>query len=537
MSPEPTVLEVAGELQMASIDRDAFKNVSDVPVDEEQYVLALDQGTTSARVIVFSSESVPVASHQVELNQHYPHPGWVEHDPMELIRACRECIDKVGDKLDAKRIPRKNVKALGITNQRETTVLWDKRNGQPVYNAIVWSDTRTEGTVVRLEQKPNADKVPKICGLHISTYFAAVKVRWILDNVPKAREVYEEGCLCFGTVDSWILYNFTNGARHITDATNASRSMFMNIQTLEYDAELVDFFDVPKLNLPDVVSSSEIYGYFSDDDAAFPSLPISGCLGDQSSALVGHLGFDKGDAKNTYGTGCFLLYNTGNDPVTSENGLLTTIAFQLKGQKPVYALEGSIAVAGSIIKWFRNNLGLIETSEQMSDLAGQVKDSAGVYFVTAFSGLFAPYWRRDARGTIVGLTAYTTRAHIARAAIEATCFQTRAILESMSRDSGVPFHKLLVDGGMSSSAVAMQIQSDILGMEVVRPGMREPTALGAAIVAGLATGVWNDLDHVRSKLQKRRTITSFTGSLTEKERDEQYRMWGRAVEKACGWVE
>jgi glycerol kinase len=507
-------------------------------VPAEDYIVALDQGTTSARVIVFSaSNATPVAAHQVELTQIHPHPGWVEHDPKEILSACRQCLDNVAAQLDAKRIPRSRVRALGITNQRETSVLWDKRTGEPVYNAVVWSDTRTEETATRLEEQAGSERVQQLCGLHISTYFAAVKVRWMLDEIPNVKEVYEQGNLCFGTVDSWLLYNFTKERRHITDTTNASRSMLLNLQTLKYDQELIDFFGVQKLILPQVLPSSQVYGHLAEDDSAFPGLSISGCLGDQSAALVGHLGFDKGDAKNTYGTGCFLLYNTGTQPIISRNGLLTTVAYHLEGQDPVFALEGSIANAGSVIKWFQNNLGVIETSEQMSELASQVKDSAGVVFVTAFSGLFAPYWRRDARGTIVGITAYTTKAHLARAALEATCFQTKAILDSMMRDSAHPFRKLLVDGGMSSSGVAMQIQADILGINVIRPAMREPTALGAAIAAGLAVGVWGSVDEVRERFSSRPGTTEFVGSLTSDERDRRFHDWERAVERACGWVE
>lgn len=505
--------------------------------DQTQYIAALDQGTNSARVIVFSDTADPVASHQIDLNQIYPNPGWVEHDPRELVEASKQCLVEVAKQLKSKNISLDAVKALGISNQRETSILWDKTTGEPVYNAIVWSDIRTEQLVEKLKEEPLADRIHELCGLPLNPYFAALKVRWMLDEVPKAREVYEANNLCFGTVDSWLLYNFTggvNGGRHITDVTNASRSMFMNLKTLQYDQELIDFFGVQKLTLPEIVSSSEIYGDITLD-IDFKGLPIAGCLGDQSSALVGHQGFNRGDAKNTYGTGCFLLYNTGNEPIQSKNGLLSTVAYQFKGQAPVYALEGSIAVAGSIVKWFKNNLGIIETSEQMSELASQVEDTGGVVFVTAFSGLFAPYWKSDARGTIVGMTSYTNRCHLARAALEATCFQTKAILDCMARDSGTPFKALLVDGGLTNSNVVMQIQADILGIDVVRPPMKEPSALGCALAAGLAVGVWQSVDELK-KVNTQNRSTRFSGTLSDEQQSEKFALWQKAVEKACGWL-
>lgn len=502
----------------------------------EKYVLGLDQGTTSARAIVFNSKLEPVAAFQKSFTQYYPEPGWVEHEPEELVDTCIECIFGVSKELIVKGIPLEAVKGMGISNQRETTVVWDRRTGRAVHRAIVWSDIRTEGVVKRLSAKRDADKVKKVSGLHMSAYFAALKVRWLLDEVPSVREVYEQGELCFGTVDSWLIHRLTGGTAHVTDASNASRSMFMNIETLEYDDFLIDFFGVHKLVLPKIVSSAEVYGELqAGDDNPFPGLPIAGCLGDQSAALFGHLGFERGAAKNTYGTGCFLLYNTGNEAIMSQTGLLTTIAYQLPGQKPVYALEGSIAVAGSIISWFRNNLGLIETSDQIGELASQVSDAGGVYFVTAFSGLFAPYWAPDARGTIIGMTAYTNKCHLARAALEATCFQTRAILECMARDSNTPFSELIVDGGLTASNVAMQIQADILGLPVLRPAMKEPTALGGAIAAGLAVGVWEDLEDVRQS-QALTSRTVFEPSLDPVTRDKQYLQWDRAVERARGWL-
>lgn len=507
------------------------------PEKEPSYVIAIDQGTTSARAIAFSDTLKPVGSYQVELTQIYPHAGWVEHDPREVVNACQECMDTVGKILQEKDIPLTQVKAVGISNQRETTILWDKTTGEPIYNAIVWSDIRTEDTVKRLKQMPEAKRVEELSGLHISGYFAGVKVRWMLDELDKAKQLYDQGNLCFGTVDSWLLFKFTG--KHVTDITNASRSMFMNIKTGQYDEELIKFFGVEKLILPEIRSSSEVYGTVQFDNSPFKGLPVSGCIADQSSALLGHLGTNPGDVKNTYGTGCFLMYNTGNEPIQSKNGLLTTVAFKLGDAPTTYALEGSIAVAGSIVKWFKNNLGIIETSEQMGELASQVKDSGGVVFVTAFSGLFAPYWRPDARGTIVGMTAYTTRAHLARAALEATCFQTRAILEAMAKDSGHSFNRLKVDGGLTNSNVAMQIQSDILGIPVIRPPMKEPTALGGAIAAGLAVGVWENIAQIKalSEENQRGLVTEFVCSVSERDRAEIYRLWNKAVERSVGWLE
>ncbi|VVT55687.1 uncharacterized protein SAPINGB_P004692 [Magnusiomyces paraingens] len=502
----------------------------------EEFVGAIDQGTTSTRFILFDKKGQIRLSHQVEFNQYYPHPGWVEHNPEELTDSANTCLYEVGKKMFSANIHTSQVKAIGITNQRETSIVWDRKTGIPMHNAIVWSDARTTETVKKLKAQPGADKIQETCGLPISTYFAAVKVRWILDHRPEVREVYERGDLAFGTVDSWLLWNLLgglNGGRHITDATNASRSMLMNIKTLKYDDKLLDFFGLQKLVLPEIVSSSETYGRIGT--GYFAGVPIAGCLGDQSAALVGQLGFDAGEAKNTYGTGCFLLYNTGNEPVISKNGLLTTIGYQFKDSPPVYALEGSIAVAGSAIKWLRDNIGLVSTSAEIGDNAAKVPDNAGVVFVTALSGLFAPYWRDDARGTIVGLTQYTTKNHICRAVLEATCFQSKAILEAMAKDSGAPFKALRVDGGITNSDTAMQIQADLLGIDVIRPAMRETTALGAAIAAGFAVGVWKNKEELKTINQEGKTI--FKGTYTPERRAKEYKLWNRAVERAIGWLE
>ncbi|MDN6712755.1 MAG: glycerol kinase GlpK, partial [Lacticaseibacillus paracasei] len=485
----------------------------------EGYVGALDAGTTSTRFILFDTKGKIVAIHQTEFTQIYSQPGWVEHDPDELVETALECMSVVRKKLKVLGIHPIEVKAIGVTNQRETTCVWDKETGEPLSNAIVWSDARTTDTVAKLKAKPGADKIQGLCGLPISTYFAGVKLRWLLDNNKDVKAAYDKGNLCFGTVDSWLLWNLTgglNGGRHITDATNASRSMFMNIRTLKYDPELLKFFGVEKAILPEIVSSSEVYARLGS--GPFSGVPLSGCLGDQSAALVGQLGFRPGEAKNTYGTGCFLLYNTGEEPIISKNGLLTTIGFKFgKEGKPFYALEGSISVAGSAIKWLRDNIGLIASSEEIGELAAKVDDNAGVVFVTALSGLFAPYWRDDARGTILGLTQFTKKEHICRATLEAVCFQSKAILDAMEKDSGTPFKTLKVDGGITNSDVAMQIQADLLGISVERPEMRETTALGAAIAAGFAVGVWKSFDELLEINKENKSI--FEPQYTEERRE------------------
>jgi len=499
-----------------------------------EYIGAIDQGTTSTRFLIFDKAGVPVASHQMEFTQIYPKPGWMEHDPIEIFDTVKTCISKACEQFQKSGREISLIKAVGITNQRETTVVWNTKTGKPLHNAIVWSDARTTHTVATLKVKPGADQIQEKCGLPISTYFAAVKLRWLLDNVKEVQAAADEGILAFGTIDSWLLYNLTggpNGGLHITDSTNGSRTMLLNIKTLEYDQSLIKFFGVEKVKLPTVVSSSEIYGRLPD--GVLKGVPIAGCLGDQSAALVGHCAFKPGVAKNTYGTGCFLLYNTGEHPVISKNGLLTTVAYRFKGQKPVYALEGSIAVAGSAVKWLRDGLGLIKEAEETCELAAKVEDSAGVVFVTAFSGLFAPYWKDDARGTIVGITQYTKKEHIVRATLEATCFQTKAILDAMNKDSGKPLAELKVDGGMTNNDVCMQLQSDILGIEVDRPQMREVTALGSAIAAGFAVGVWKSFDELKEINTEGRT--RFKPSITEEARTSRFKLWERAVERAVGW--
>lgn len=453
---------------------------------------------------------------------------------MEILETVEICIRKAIEDFVKKDKSVRQIKGVGITNQRETIVVWDKITGNPLYNAIVWSDTRTIDVVSQLKQKEGASEIHEKCGLPISTYFSAVKLRWLLDNVKNVREVYDNGRLVFGTIDSWLIYNLTggiNGGIHITDATNCSRTMLMNIKTLKYDESLIRFFGLEKLHLPEIRCSSEVYGEFSSGPLC--GTPLSGCLGDQSAALVGHLAFTPGSAKNTYGTGCFLLCNTGETPVISREGLLTTVGYFFKGQKPVYALEGSIAVAGAAIKWFRDQMGIITEASQIDEMAASVKDTAGVVFVTAFSGLFAPYWRDDARGTILGITSYTTREHIARSILEAICFQTKAILDVMNRDSGTPLTCLNVDGGITNSDICMQIQSDIVGINVNRPQMREVTALGSAIAAGLAVKVWKNVEELQDINSA--NICVFSPKNSDDERQRMFCLWEKAVKKSLDW--
>ncbi|KAF3914295.1 hypothetical protein ABW20_dc0108918 [Dactylellina cionopaga] len=425
-----------------------------------KFTAAIDQGTTSTRFFIFDESGEPVAKHQEEVNQIYPHAGWIEQDPYELVQSVRKCIDASAAQFLEKH-ELHEIGAIGITNQRETSVVWDIRTGKALHNAIVWADSRTAHIVRQLKLKDGADKLLRKTGLPLSTYPSAVKVKWILEHCEAARKVYEEGYLAFGTVDSWLLYNLAAGDSgqklHVTDVTNASRTMLLDIDSLEYDRFLIEFFSLEKLILPTLATSSNATAYGVIDSGSLKGLKIAGCLGDQSAALVGQKAFKEGMAKNTYGTGCFMLYNTGNKPVMSTNGLLTTVAYQLEDQQPVYALEGSIAVAGSAVKFLRDNLGIIREASEVGELAIKVPDSGGVVFVTAFSGLFAPYWVDDAQGTIFGMTNYTTKEHICRATIEATCFQTKAIIDAMEKDSGINIKNLAVDGGMSNSDECMQV--------------------------------------------------------------------------------
>ncbi|CAK7228890.1 Glycerol kinase [Sporothrix curviconia] len=504
------------------------------------YVGAIDQGTTSSRFLIFSADGSVVATHQIEFSQKYPHPGWHEHNPEELISSVEQCIDGAVEQFEKQGHAKSQIKAVGITNQRETTVVWDTTTGKALHNAIVWTDTRAQELVRQLKDRLGSKELMQLCGLPLSTYPSASKLLWLLENVPAVQDAYARGVLAFGTVDTWLAYKLNGGpARdvYVTDPSNASRTMFMNIETLEYDHHLIDWFrvDTKKLRLAKIVPSSDPSAYGSLAATVLKGTPITGCLGDQSAALVGQKGFTPGLAKNTYGTGCFLLYNVGPKPVISSHGLLTTVAFDFGPGRRMYALEGSIAVAGSSVKFLVDNLGFIDSSSKLSALAETVEDNGGCTFVTAFSGLFAPYWIDDARGTIFGITAYTKRGHIARATLEATCFQTKAILQSMEKDSGHALTELAVDGGMCNADLIMQTQADIIGIPVNRPAMRETTALGAAIAAGIAVGVWNDLSDLDSVNTEGRTI--FRPSITAEEAGGRFATWEKAVQMCRGWAQ
>ncbi|MCS5733410.1 glycerol kinase GlpK [Herbiconiux daphne] len=497
------------------------------------YIIAIDQGTTSTRAIVFDHSGSIVSQGQLEHEQIFPKAGWVEHNPKEIWDNTREVI---GQALSKANITRHNVKAVGITNQRETTVVWDKNTGEPVYNAIVWQDTRTQEIVDRFAADGGVERFKDIVGLPLSTYFAGTKIVWILENVEGAREKAENGDLLFGTTDSWVTWNLTGGVDggvHITDVTNASRTMFMDLETLEWRDDILEVFNVPKSMLPEIKSSSAVYGTVHTS-SLLREVPVAGILGDQQAATFGQAAFDAGEAKNTYGTGNFLIFNTGTEIVKSKNGLLTTLGYKLGDDAPHYALEGSIAVTGSLIQWLRDNLGLIKSAPEVEDLAKTVDDNGGAYFVPAFSGLFAPYWRSDARGALVGLTRYVNKGHIARAALEATAFQTKEVLDAVNADSGVPLTELKVDGGMIGNNLLMQFQADILDVPVVRPVVAETTALGAAYAAGLAVGFWANLDELRANWQE---DSRWTPEMDDAERDRLYRNWKKAVTKTFDWVD
>lgn len=498
----------------------------------DQYVLAIDQGTTSTRAIVFNHSGQIVESGQLEHEQIFPKAGWVEHDPMEIWRNTREVV---GLALTRANLTHKDIAAVGITNQRETAVVWDKTTGEPVYNAIVWQDTRTQKIVDELGGG-DADKYKAKVGLPLATYFAGPKVMWILQNVEGAREKAEAGDLLFGTTDTWTLWNMTggkDGGVHVTDVTNASRTMLMDLSTLSWDEGIAADMGIPLSMLPEIKSSSEVYGH-GRDGGQVPGVPIAGILGDQQAATFGQACFEVGMAKNTYGTGNFMLINTGTEQVPSENGLLTTVCYKIGDQPTVYALEGSIAVTGSLVQWLRDNLGIISSAPEVEDLAKTVEDNGGAYFVPAFSGLFAPYWRSDARGALVGLTRYVNKGHIARAALEATAFQTREVLDAMNADSGVDLTELKVDGGMIANETLMQFQADILGVRVVRPQVAETTALGAAYAAGIAVGYWGgEQDVIDNWAEDKR----WEPQMDDATRDKLYRNWKKAVTKTFDWVD
>ena len=500
---------------------------------EKKYVMAIDQGTTSSRAILFDHGGQIVSVGQKEHEQIFPKAGWVEHNPIEIWDNIRSCV---ADALQKAQVNRHEVAAVGITNQRETVVVWDKNSGEPVYNAIVWQDTRTSQIIRELAGKEGMSKYRDICGLDLSTYYSGPEIKWILDNVEGAREKAEAGDLLFGNTDCWVLWNMTggvNGGVHKTDVTNASRTMLMDIRSLQWREDICKDFGIPMSMLPEICSSSEVYGYGRKNGLLIDT-PISGILGDQQAATFGQACFEKGMAKNTYGTGCFVLMNTGEEPVFSENGLLTTVAYKIGDNKPVYALEGSIAVAGSLVQWLRDNLGMIKSSDEIEKLASTVDDNGGVYFVPAFSGLFAPYWKDDARGAIVGLTRYNNKGHIARAVQEATPYQTREVFDAMVADSGVELKELRVDGGMTKDEMVMQFQSDQLGVPLVRPQVLETTALGAAYAAGIAVGFWDgEQDVIDNWAEGKR----WEPGKDREEYDRNYRLWKKAVTRTFEWVD
>jgi glycerol kinase len=489
----------------------------------EKYILALDQGTSSSRAIVFDGHGQAKAVSQKEFTQIFPKPGWVEHNPMEIWSSQASVIAEAITSIDINGL---NIAAIGITNQRETTIVWDAETGTPVYNAIVWQDRRTSEYCDSLKRDGRTDLIRSKTGLIIDAYFSATKIRWILDNVEGARQKAEEGKLRFGTVDTWLIWMLTRGEVHVTDVSNASRTMLFNIHTLEWDSELLTLFNIPKSMMPQVKSSSEVYGYTKTTLFAH-EVPIAGIAGDQQAALFGQMCTEPGSVKNTYGTGCFLLMNSGERPIMSSNNLLTTVAWKI-GDKVNYALEGSIFVAGSVVQWLRDGLGIIKSSSEVEELAASVPDNGGVYFVPALTGLGAPHWDQYAKGSIYGISRGTTAAHIARAALEGIAFQTMDIVNAMQRDADITLKELKVDGGASRNNLLMQFQADILGTSVIRPTVTETTALGAAYLAGLAVGYWESLDHIKSQWG---VDTEFTPSAAEEDVDALKKGWADAIRR------
>ena len=496
------------------------------------YLGALDQGTTSTRFIVFDRSGRIVSSAQEEHEQIYPAPGWVEHDPDEIWRRTQSVIRRA---MQQEILQPGDLAAIGITNQRETAILWDKNTGRPLCNAIVWQDTRVEGMVADFAKKGGIDRFRAKTGLPLSTYFSALKIRWILDNVRNARKLAEAGEILGGTVDTYLIWQLTGGVHrglHVTDVTNASRTQLLNLASLQWDPEILAAFDIPANILPRIASSSELYGEATLDSIA--GVKIAGVLGDQQAALFGQTCFHPGEAKNTYGTGCFLLMNTGEQPFPSSCGLLTTVAYKLGSAKTVYALEGSVAITGALVQWVRDNLGLIQKSSDIEDLARSVRDNGGVYFVPAFSGLYAPYWRSDARGVIAGLTRFANKGHLARAVLEASAYQTREVLEAMEKDSEIHLFSLRTDGGVVENDFLMKFQADILNIPVLRPAIKETTALGAAYAAGLAVGYYSNLQDLRDNWSADRT---WQPHMEEAQRDTYYRQWKKAVTRSFGWLD
>jgi glycerol kinase len=499
-----------------------------------KYIASIDQGTTSTRCMVFDHQGEPVSSHQLEHRQIYPQPGWVEHDPLEIWSRTQDVVRGAMEKVVA---AARDIAAIGITNQRETTMVWDRETGKPYCNAVVWQDTRTSEIIHDLGREGGQDRFRKRVGLPLTTYFSGPKIRWILENVEGIRKAAEAGRAIFGNIDTWLIWNLTggiDGGVHVTDVTNASRTMLMDLETLQWDPEICESMGIPMGMLPEIRSSSEVYGYSTAEGPFGEVIPVSGVLGDQQAATVGQACFRIGEAKNTYGTGCFMLLNTGTEIVQSENGLLTTVCYKFGNENTVYALEGSIAITGALVQWLRDNLRLIDSASEIEDLAKTVEDNGGIYFVPAFSGLFAPYWRTDARGVIVGLTRYVNRGHFARAVLEATAYQTREVLDAMNADSGVVLKSLKVDGGMVRNELLMQFQADVLGVPVIRPTVPETTALGAAYAAGYAVGFWKSQDEMRKNWK--------ADKIWQPEREsragtEYYARWKKAVIRTFDWVD
>lgn len=500
-----------------------------------KYIGALDQGTTSTRFILFDHSGKIVSQDQLEHQQIYPQAGWVEHDATEIWQRTQQVIQNA---LRKSSLSAKNIAALGITNQRETTVVWNRHTGQPYMNAIVWQDTRTDEICKQLAKDGGQDRLRSKTGLPLATYFSGPKLKWMLEHLPELQNAVKKGDALFGTMDTWMIWNLTggkNGGVHITDVTNASRTQMMNLETLDWDNDLLSLFGVPWQMLPQIRPSSDanIYGFTTKNGPFQGTVPICGCLGDQHAALFGQACFDSGDAKNTYGTGCFMLMNTGCERIVSEHGLLTTMGYQIGEEPPIYALEGSVAIAGALVQWLRDNLGIIERSEDIASLAASVDDNGGIYFVPAFSGLFAPHWRSDARGTIVGLTRYITKGHLARAVLEATAYQTREVLEAMSKDSGIQLTTLKVDGGMTVNNLLMQFQADLLDVPVIRPTIIETTALGAAYAAGLAVNYWQNTDELVSHWAVEQ---QWNPAMQGNQREKYYQNWLKAVQRSLGWA-
>ena len=497
----------------------------------KKFVAAIDQGTTSSRCIIFDAHGQIVGSAQREHRQIFPQPGWVEHDALEIWESVQDVVERA---LADGNLQAEQLAAVGITNQRETTVVWDRHTGKPVSNAIVWQDTRTSDLVRELGEPVGPERFRERTGLPLATYFSGPKFRWMLDNIDGLRERAETGDVLFGTIDTWLIWNLTGGAdggRHVTDVTNASRTLLMSLRDLDWDETILDRMQIPRAALPEIASSSEVYGTAT---GVLAGVPVAGALGDQHAALFGQTAFAKGDVKSTYGTGCFLLLNTGAKPVQSRHGLLTTLAYKIGDAPAVYALEGSIAVSGALVQWFRDQLGVIEKASDIEALAASVNDNGDCYIVPAFSGLFAPHWRSDARGVVVGLTGYITSAHIARAILEASAWQTKEVVDAMAADTRITLTELRVDGGMTSNSLLLQILADALDLTVVLPEVAETTALGAAFAAGLAVGYWSDLDELRA-IWKQKSV--FEPVVDDDRRTREYAQWKKAVQRTLGWVE